>query len=262
MNVVMTGDGRFVEVQGTAEGVAFTRVPSSTRCSGSRGRHLRDRRRATGDDRRGSTDRDPDGRIAVPVVLATGNPDKAREIDEIFVTSIGEPLAAWAVTVGPDTFGFVLDRPHDLAARIESLRELRVAPDVEETGSTLEENARIKAQALCDAMDMLAVADDTGLEVDVLGGAPGIYAARYAGRGRNLRGQRRQTLARTRRGLSRAANRSLRDRRPGVLARRPRTRRARRGRRADRRDADAANAASATTRCSSRSRATDGRLRK
>jgi XTP/dITP diphosphohydrolase len=119
--------------------------------------------------------------LPLPLVLATGNPDKAREINEIFVTRIDEPLAAWAVTVGPDTFGFVLDRPHDLAARIESLPELPVAPDVEETGSTLEENARIKARALCAAMDMLAIADDTGLEVDALGGAPGIYAARYAG---------------------------------------------------------------------------------
>jgi XTP/dITP diphosphohydrolase len=119
--------------------------------------------------------------LPFPFVLATGNPDKAREINEIFVTKIGEPLAAWAVTAGPDTFGFLLDRPLDLAARMTSVRELDVAPQVEETGSTLEENARIKARALCGAMDMLAVADDTGLEVDALGGAPGIYAARYSG---------------------------------------------------------------------------------
>ena len=90
--------------------------------------------------------------LPFPMVLATGNPDKAREINEIFVTEIGEPLAAWAVTAGPDTFGFVLDRPADLAARLSSAPELDVAPDVEETGSTLEENARIKANALCDAM--------------------------------------------------------------------------------------------------------------
>ena len=52
---------------------------------------------------------------------------------------------------------------------------------MEETGATLEENARIKASALAAATGMLAIADDTGLEVDALDGAPGIYAARYAG---------------------------------------------------------------------------------
>jgi len=119
--------------------------------------------------------------LPFPLVLATGNPDKAREISEIFVTNIGEPLAALAVNAGPDTFGFVLDRPADLAARLVSICDFDVAPDVEETGSTLEANARIKAKALCDAMDMVSVADDTGLEVDALGGAPGIYAARYSG---------------------------------------------------------------------------------
>jgi XTP/dITP diphosphohydrolase len=52
---------------------------------------------------------------------------------------------------------------------------------VEENGATLEENARIKARGVGDALRLLAVADDTGLEVDALGGAPGVRAARYAG---------------------------------------------------------------------------------
>jgi XTP/dITP diphosphohydrolase len=64
---------------------------------------------------------------------------------------------------------------------VAALPTLPEAPDVEETGSTLEENARIKARALADAFGMLAVADDTGLEVDALQGAPGVYSARYAG---------------------------------------------------------------------------------
>jgi XTP/dITP diphosphohydrolase len=120
-------------------------------------------------------------RLPLPLVLATGNSDKAREINEIFVTRTDEPVAAWALTVGADTFGFLLDRPDDLAAHLESVPTLEVAPDVRETGTTLEENARIKAKGLCDAMGILAIADDTGLEVDALDGAPGIYAARYSG---------------------------------------------------------------------------------
>jgi XTP/dITP diphosphohydrolase len=56
-----------------------------------------------------------------------------------------------------------------------------VPPDVEETGATLEDNARIKAAALCGAYALPAVADDTGLEVDALDGAPGVRSARYAG---------------------------------------------------------------------------------
>ena len=54
-------------------------------------------------------------------------------------------------------------------------------PDVEETGDTLVDNARLKARALVEATGLAAVADDTGLEVDALGGAPGVYSARFAG---------------------------------------------------------------------------------
>ena len=56
-------------------------------------------------------------------------------------------------------------------------------PEVIEDGDTLLDNARLKAQALMKATGVAAVADDTGLEVEALGGAPGIYAARYAGEG-------------------------------------------------------------------------------
>lgn len=55
------------------------------------------------------------------------------------------------------------------------------APEVEETGATFEENALIKARAVSEHTGVAAIADDSGLEVDVLGGAPGVGSARYAG---------------------------------------------------------------------------------
>ena len=86
------------------------------------------------------------------IVLATANADKAREI-----------LAA------------LTGLPIELVARPESV------PEVDETGETLVDNARLKAQALRDATGNAALADDTGLEVDALGGGPGVRSARYAG---------------------------------------------------------------------------------
>lgn len=85
-------------------------------------------------------------------VLATANPDKAREIEEI--------LGPIGVTLLP--------RPADV-------------PEVIEDGETLEDNALLKARALVTATGRAAIADDTGLFVDALNGAPGVWSARYAG---------------------------------------------------------------------------------
>lgn len=65
---------------------------------------------------------------------------------------------------------------------IVSMRDAGMDVDIEENGSTFEENALIKAQYVMDASGCAAIADDSGLEVDALGGAPGIYSARYCGR--------------------------------------------------------------------------------
>ena len=89
------------------------------------------------------------------LVVASANVDKAAEIAAILADVPGLTL---------------VPRPADV-------------PDVEETGDTLEANARLKARALCDATGLAAVADDTGLEVDALDGAPGVYSARFAGEG-------------------------------------------------------------------------------
>lgn len=61
--------------------------------------------------------------------------------------------------------------PHELGLRLT----------VEETGTSYAENARLKAEAFAQASGLLTLADDSGLEVDALGGAPGVYSARYAG---------------------------------------------------------------------------------
>jgi len=69
----------------------------------------------------------------------------------------------------------------DLGIKIRTLDEFPDAPDVVEDGDTCEANAVKKARAIAESTGLPAVADDTGLEVDALGGRPGVYAARYAG---------------------------------------------------------------------------------
>ena len=90
------------------------------------------------------------------IVLATRNPDKARELQWLFADLPVSKVVA-ADHLGDDV------------------------PDVDETGTTLEENALLKARALARFSGELCIADDTGLEVDALDGRPGVYAARYAG---------------------------------------------------------------------------------
>jgi XTP/dITP diphosphohydrolase len=87
------------------------------------------------------------------LVLASANPDKAAEIMAILGRVPGVVL---------------LPRPPEV-------------PDVDETGETLVENARLKAVALMEATGRAAVSDDTGLEVGALDGAPGVYSARFSG---------------------------------------------------------------------------------
>jgi XTP/dITP diphosphohydrolase len=99
------------------------------------------------------------------LVCASANPDKVREIQQILASEVD-----------------LLPRPTD------------VADVVEDAGSFIG-NARLKASALCAATGLPAVADDTGLEVDALGGAPGVDSAIYAGDLCSYADNRRKLLA-------------------------------------------------------------------
>jgi XTP/dITP diphosphohydrolase len=88
------------------------------------------------------------------IVLATRNPDKGRELGALL---------------------------GGLGIRIRTLADFPSAPEVVEDGTTCEANAIKKAREIARATGVPAVADDTGLEVEALGGRPGVYAARYAG---------------------------------------------------------------------------------
>lgn len=69
----------------------------------------------------------------------------------------------------------------DIPVEILSLRDFPNIPEIPETGTTFQENALIKARAVTTATGLIALADDSGLEVDYLKGFPGVYSARFAG---------------------------------------------------------------------------------
>jgi XTP/dITP diphosphohydrolase len=97
----------------------------------------------------------------VKILIATRNEGKRREYVELLaMPGVGLEQAEWI-----------------------TLDEAGIQAEVEETGETFEENARLKAAAYARQSGLLTLADDSGLEVDALGGAPGVQSARYAGPG-------------------------------------------------------------------------------
>ena len=112
-------------------------------------------------------------------VLATQNPKKLQEMDMILKT---------------------------LGVEVVSEAELGLTLEVEETGETFEANARLKAKAVMEATGLPAIADDSGLCVDALGGAPGVYSARYGGEGLDDAGRYQRLLNALRGQTNRAAH--------------------------------------------------------
>ncbi|MCI6005200.1 MAG: XTP/dITP diphosphatase [Blautia sp.] len=88
------------------------------------------------------------------IIFATGNQGKMKEIREILA---------------------------DLDAEVLSLKDAGIEADIVEDGKTFEENAQIKAKAICEMTGEIVLADDSGLEIDYLNKEPGIYSARYMG---------------------------------------------------------------------------------
>lgn len=142
MNVVMDDTGRLIEVQGTGEGRAYTRGEVNALLDLARG----------GISQLMAAQRAALG-LSPRLVAATGNPHKLAEIQAIL----------------GDRFEVV------------SLAALGYDLDVAEDADTFEGNALLKAQAIYELTGCASVADDSGLAVDALGGAPGVYSARYAG---------------------------------------------------------------------------------
>lgn len=149
MNFVMDERGAFVELQGTGEGRSFTREELQALLAlGEKGiRELQEKQRqALGARARHIAPRRT-------LVIASNNEHKIREISDML----------------------------DERMRVISMREAGFEGPIEENGETFEENAVIKAQAVARATGYCALADDSGLSVDALGGAPGVHSARYAG---------------------------------------------------------------------------------
>lgn len=94
------------------------------------------------------------------ILFATNNQGKVKELEEAF-------------------------HQKGLDFVIKTNADLKNAPHVIESGNTFEKNAKLKAHALADFANMITIADDSGLMVDYLNGAPGVYSARYAGEAHN-----------------------------------------------------------------------------
>lgn len=152
MNLVMTESGRFVEIQGTGEEATF---------DGDQLNHLLHYGKEAIESliayqkealyvQNTANDTVADKTI----MIATGNMGKAKEFEKMFAKA-----------------GY----------QIKTMKDFPELPEVQETGQTFEENARLKAETIANILQCPVLADDSGLTVDALGGMPGIYSARFAG---------------------------------------------------------------------------------
>lgn len=159
MNLVMTSGGQFVEIQGTGEEATFSSDQLSELLElGKKG--IKELIKIQDDAFDQALSLKNERTIAQPMIpkdeilIATNNAGKGKEFEALFAKK-----------------GF----------KVKTLRDFPEIPEVEETGVTFEENARLKAETIARTLNMLVLADDSGLKVDALDGAPGVFSARYAG---------------------------------------------------------------------------------
>lgn len=152
MNLVMTESGRFVEIQGTGEEATF---------DGDQLNHLLHYGKEAIESliayQKEALYVQNTANNAVAdktIMIATGNMGKAKEFEKMFAKA-----------------GY----------QIKTMKDFPELPEVQETGQTFEENARLKAETIANILQCPVLADDSGLTVDALGGMPGIYSARFAG---------------------------------------------------------------------------------
>ncbi|HIZ53589.1 MAG TPA: ribonuclease PH [Candidatus Enterococcus avicola] len=155
MNLVMTESGAFVEIQGTGEETTFSVEELNQMLA--LGKAAIEELIVKQKEALYTTKHEllSDNQT---IMIATGNPGKAKEFEKMFA---------------------------DAGYAIKTLKDFPDLPDVKETGRTFEENARLKAETIANILQMPVLADDSGLEVDALGGLPGIYSARFAGEHKN-----------------------------------------------------------------------------
>lgn len=159
MNLVMTSRGQFVEIQGTGEESTFSSEQLSVMLEfGKKG--INELIQVQDEAFQQALSLKNNGIKPYPLIpkdeilIATANAGKAREFEALFAKK-----------------GF----------KVKTLHDFSEIPEVEETGTTFEENALLKAETIARTLNMLVLADDSGLKVDVLDGAPGVFSARYAG---------------------------------------------------------------------------------
>ncbi|MGB7366864.1 ribonuclease PH [Carnobacterium jeotgali] len=158
MNLVMTSGGQFVEIQGTGEEATFSSEQLAVLLEfGKKGIKELIQVQDNAFNQALSLKKDVMSYPVIPkdeILIATNNAGKAKEFEALFAKK-----------------GF----------KVKTLRDFPEIPEVEETGVTFEENARLKAETIARRLNMLVLADDSGLKVDALDGAPGVFSARYAG---------------------------------------------------------------------------------
>ena len=152
MNLVMTESGRFVEIQGTGEEATFDGEQLNALLH--YGKEAIESLIAYQKEALYTQNTAKDAIFDKTIMIATGNMGKAKEFEKMFAKA-----------------GY----------QIKTMKDFPELPEVQETGHTFEENARLKAETIANILQCPVLADDSGLTVDALGGMPGIYSARFAG---------------------------------------------------------------------------------